>query len=214
MASSAASPSLSLLSLTSKPPPPSSSTTQRLLPSVPNFAPLTLKSLRRNRSVIVRVEDVDADGARQDEYDMDDEEVEEVDNKKDYDVEYDPLAAAIAAASGGAGDGTSRSCRARALCRRRGGTRRWKPPDPDNDVYDFREMYVTPPDTDIYSIPRVLAPMPPKVQPFNPYWLLCVWNTYVPCSGADNGFCFNDVLQVQYIRCAMSDYGCYNVTEP
>jgi len=22
------------------------------------------------------------------------------------------------------------------------------------------------------------------------------------------------MLQVQYIRCAMSDYGCYNVTEP
>ncbi|XP_047071788.1 PLASTID TRANSCRIPTIONALLY ACTIVE protein 6, chloroplastic-like [Lolium rigidum] len=37
-----------------------------------------------------------------------------------------------------------------------------KVPDPDHDVYDFREMYVTPPDTDIYSIPRVLAPMPQK----------------------------------------------------
>ncbi|KAF8706963.1 hypothetical protein HU200_030488 [Digitaria exilis] len=37
-----------------------------------------------------------------------------------------------------------------------------KVPDPDDDVYDFREMYVTPPDTDIYSIPRVLAPMPQK----------------------------------------------------
>ncbi|KAF7058131.1 hypothetical protein CFC21_065258 [Triticum aestivum] len=37
-----------------------------------------------------------------------------------------------------------------------------KVPDPDQDVYDFREMYVTPPDTDIYSIPRVLAPMPQK----------------------------------------------------
>ncbi|CAL4897248.1 unnamed protein product [Urochloa decumbens] len=35
-------------------------------------------------------------------------------------------------------------------------------PDPDDDVFDFREMYVTPPDTDIYSIPRVLAPMPQK----------------------------------------------------
>lgn len=34
------------------------------------------------------------------------------------------------------------------------------------------------------------------------------------CSGADNGFCFDDVLKVEYIRCAMSDYGCYNVTEP
>lgn len=54
-----------------------------------------------------------------------------------------------------------------------------RPPDPDNDVYDFREMYVTPPDTDVYSIPKVLAPMPEK-----------------------------------YIRCAKSDYGCYNVTEP
>ena len=74
-------------------------------------------------------------------------------------------------------------------------------------------MYVTPPDTDIYSIPRVLAPMPQKVQPFNPYWLLC-FGTRMLCSGADNGFCFNDVLQVEYIRCAMSDYGCYNVTEP
>ncbi|XP_039020912.1 uncharacterized protein LOC120152878 [Hibiscus syriacus] len=40
-------------------------------------------------------------------------------------------------------------------------------------------MYVTPPDTDVYSIPKVLAPMPQK-----------------------------------YIRCAVSDYSCYNVTEP
>ncbi|OEL28306.1 hypothetical protein BAE44_0010674 [Dichanthelium oligosanthes] len=37
-----------------------------------------------------------------------------------------------------------------------------KVPDPDDDVFDFREMYVTPPDTDIYSIPRVLALMPQK----------------------------------------------------
>ncbi|TKW07898.1 hypothetical protein SEVIR_7G337900v4 [Setaria viridis] len=37
-----------------------------------------------------------------------------------------------------------------------------KVPDPDDDVFDFREMYVTPPDTDIYSIPRVLAPVPQK----------------------------------------------------
>lgn len=27
-------------------------------------------------------------------------------------------------------------------------------------------MYVTPPDTDIYAIPRILAPMPQKVFPF------------------------------------------------
>lgn len=54
-----------------------------------------------------------------------------------------------------------------------------KPPDPDEDVYDFREIYVTPPDMDVYSIPRVFAPMPQK-----------------------------------YIRCSKSDLGRYNVTEP
>ena len=45
---------------------------------------------------------------------MDDE---EVDNKKDYNVEYDPtLAAAIAAASGGAGDGGHRVRAEQELC--------------------------------------------------------------------------------------------------
>ncbi|BBN19360.1 hypothetical protein MPTK1_8g10030 [Marchantia polymorpha subsp. ruderalis] len=34
--------------------------------------------------------------------------------------------------------------------------------DPDDDVYDFREMYVTPPDTDTYSIPKVVGTMPKK----------------------------------------------------
>ncbi|XP_013604224.1 PREDICTED: uncharacterized protein LOC106311567 [Brassica oleracea var. oleracea] len=191
MPASAASPSLSLLSLTSKPPPPFSAKTHRLLPTVPNFAPLTLKSLRRNRSTIIRVEDADADGGEPDE--------EEVDNKKDYDVEYDPTLAA----SVGAGDGDIAFVQSKSFVSTQGWDSEMvvdyrinedefhkislldcdffirKPPDPDNDVYDFREMYVTPPDTDIYSIPRVLAPMPQK-----------------------------------YIRCAMSDYGCYNVTEP
>lgn len=37
-----------------------------------------------------------------------------------------------------------------------------KVPDPDDDVYDFREMYVTPPDTDVYSIPEVVGEMPKK----------------------------------------------------
>ncbi|EOA38235.1 hypothetical protein CARUB_v10009718mg [Capsella rubella] len=202
MASSAASPSLSLLSFTLKPPSPSS--TQRQFASFRNdncFAPLTLKS-RRGRGIIVKVDDVDGDGGGQDEYDIDDEEVEEVDNKKDYDVEYDPLAAAIAAAGGG-GDGDIAFVQSKSFISTQGWDSEMvvdyrinedefhkislmdcdffirKPPDPDNDVYDFREMYVTPPDTDIYSIPRVLAPMPQK-----------------------------------YIRCAMSDYGCYNVTEP
>ncbi|MBA0612739.1 hypothetical protein Godav_013312 [Gossypium davidsonii] len=135
---------------------------------------------------------------------MDEEEVEELDNKKDFDVEYDPLAAASAAtASSATIDVDIQITESKSFVSTQG----WdsdmvvdyrineeefhkislmdcdffirKPPDPDNDVYDFREMYVSPPDTDVYSIPKVLAPMPQK-----------------------------------YIRCAMSDYGCYNVTEP
>lgn len=131
--------------------------------------------------------------------------MEEVDNKKDFDIEYDPLAAAAAAAAGsdGVGDENISIVQSKSFVSTQGWDSEMivdyrineeefhkisllhcdffirKPPDPDNDVYDFREMYVTPPDTDVYAIPKVLAPMPQK-----------------------------------YIRCAQSDYGCYNVTEP
>ncbi|XP_057814407.1 PLASTID TRANSCRIPTIONALLY ACTIVE protein 6, chloroplastic isoform X2 [Cryptomeria japonica] len=37
-----------------------------------------------------------------------------------------------------------------------------KVPDPDDDVFDFREMYVSPPDIDVYSIPEVVGKMPNK----------------------------------------------------
>ncbi|CAI0608758.1 unnamed protein product [Linum tenue] len=149
---------------------------------------------RNRRAFVPKADDGDADGGGADDYDMDDEEVEEVDNKKDYDVEYDPLA----------GDGDDI---AMVASKNFVSTQGWhsekivdyrideeefhkislydcdffirKPPDPDDDVFDFREMYVTPPDTDVYAIPRVLCPMPQK-----------------------------------YIRCAKSNYGCYNVTEP
>ncbi|KAL5559682.1 hypothetical protein UlMin_035893 [Ulmus minor] len=156
-----------------------------------------------NNSFVVRADDGDADGGGPDDYDMDDEELEEVDNKKDFDIEYDTLAAAAAASASSGGDEDISVEQSKSFVSTRG----WdsetivdyrineeefhkislldcdffirKPPDPDNDVYDFREMYVTPPDTDVYAIPRVLAPMPQK-----------------------------------YIRCAKSDYGIYNVTEP
>ncbi|XP_057447097.1 PLASTID TRANSCRIPTIONALLY ACTIVE protein 6, chloroplastic [Lotus japonicus] len=146
---------------------------------------------------LTRVDDGDADieTAGPDDYDMDDDEVEEVDNKRDFDIEYEP--------SGSGADLDIAVAESKSFVSTQG----WdpetvvdyrinedefhkfslldcdffirKPPDPDNDVYDFREMYVTPPDTDVYSIPKVLAPMPPK-----------------------------------YIRCAQSDFGCDNVTEP
>lgn len=142
----------------------------------------------------MRSDDGDGDGGP-DDYDMDEDEMEELDNKKDYDVEYDPLV--------GAGDEDITMVDSKSFVYTQGWDSEMvvdyridedefhkislmecdffirKPPDPDNDVYDFREMYVTPPDTDIYAIPKVLAPMPQK-----------------------------------YIRCAVSDYGCYNVTEP
>ncbi|GFP80253.1 hypothetical protein PHJA_000168700 [Phtheirospermum japonicum] len=170
--------------------------------------PNTLRTLSVTRPIASRrdfrawADDGDADGGGPDDYDMDDDEVEEVDNKKDFDVDYDTGAALVAAAAGHGGDDIA-MVHSKSFVSTQG----WdsekivdyrinedefhkiclldcdffirKPPDPDNDVYDFREMYVTPPDTDIYAIPKVLAPMPQK-----------------------------------YIRCAQSDYGLYNVTEP
>ncbi|XP_051149903.1 PLASTID TRANSCRIPTIONALLY ACTIVE protein 6, chloroplastic [Andrographis paniculata] len=141
-------------------------------------------------------DDGDADEVGPDDYEMDEDDVEEADNKKDFDVDYDS-----AVGQGGGDDIEMVDSKSFVY------TQGWdpektvdyrineeefhkiclmdcdffirKPPDPENDVYDFREMYVTPPDTDVYSIPKILAPMPQK-----------------------------------YIRCAQTDYGRYNVTEP
>lgn len=153
----------------------------------------------------VRADDGDADGGSPEDYDFEDEEAEEVDNKKDYDVEYDRLLAirSSSSATEEAVDDDIQMVQSESFVANQGWDSEMvvdyrinedefhkislldcdffirKPPDPDNDVYDFREMYVTPPDTDVYAIPKVLAPMPQK-----------------------------------YIRCAKSDYGWYNVTEP
>ncbi|GAB2270401.1 PLASTID TRANSCRIPTIONALLY ACTIVE protein 6, chloroplastic [Dionaea muscipula] len=160
----------------------------------------------------VGVDDGDGDAGGIDEYYLEEDEVEEVDNKKDFDVEYD-AAGVVAGSSSSSSSGASLSVDDGDLeivmVERQSfvSTQGWdpetvvdyriheaefhkiclldcdffirKPPDPDEDVYDFREMYVTPPDTDIYAIPKVLAPMPEK-----------------------------------YICCAKSDYGGYNQTEP
>ncbi|KDP32860.1 hypothetical protein JCGZ_12152 [Jatropha curcas] len=175
-----------------------------LFSSTFKFKPISynfLKPLKKPNLFILKADEGDGDEVGPDDYDMDEEEAEEVDNKKDYDLDYDPSAVVAAANVGGDED------IAMVISKSFVSTQGWdsekivdyrideeefhkislldcdffirKPPDPDNDVYDFREMYVTPPDTDIYAIPKVLAPMPQK-----------------------------------YIRCAMSDYGRYNVTEP
>ncbi|KAL3634788.1 PLASTID TRANSCRIPTIONALLY ACTIVE protein 6, chloroplastic [Castilleja foliolosa] len=160
------------------------------------------RPIASRRDFRVWADDGDADGGEPDDYDMDDDEVEEVDNKKDFDVDYDTGAALVLATDGNGGDDIAMVHSKSFVSTQGWGSEKIvdyrinedefhkiclldcdffirKPPDPDNDVYDFREMYVTPPDTDIYAIPKVLAPMPQK-----------------------------------YIRCAQSDYGLYNVTEP
>ncbi|XP_021902706.1 uncharacterized protein LOC110818229 [Carica papaya] len=198
--------SITTATLFISPPPfthkrPSPSITTNLFPSLKFNSVFTNTTFKHNdRPFIVKADEGDADSGGPDGYDTDEQEVEEVDNKKDYDVEYDPLAAASAAA---AGDGEIAMVQSKSFVHSQGWDSEMvvdyrinedefhkislldcdffirRPPDPDNDVYDFREMYVTPPDTDVYAIPKVLAPMPQK-----------------------------------YIRCAKSDYGCYNVTEP
>ncbi|XP_072955112.1 PLASTID TRANSCRIPTIONALLY ACTIVE protein 6, chloroplastic [Typha angustifolia] len=150
-------------------------------------------------------DDVEAGGS--DDYDMaDEDEVEELDNKMDYDVEYDRLLGSgpisVSPRAGASPDDIEmvptesfvsiQGWDSETVVDYRINEEEFhkisllhcdffirKPPDPDNNVYDFREMYVTPPDTDVYSIPRILAPMPQK-----------------------------------YIRCSKSNFGCYNVTEP
>uniref|UniRef100_A0A453KDK3 Plastid transcriptionally active 6 n=1 Tax=Aegilops tauschii subsp. strangulata TaxID=200361 RepID=A0A453KDK3_AEGTS len=82
-----------------------------------------------------------------------------------------------------------------------------KVPDPDQDVYDFREMYVTPPDTDIYSIPRVLAPMPQKVH-ISCYFLFLV---HVKCIRL---LIVDFLFEIQYVRCVKKNFGRYHVSEP
>lgn len=97
---------------------------------------------------------------------MDEDEVEEVDNKKDFDVDYDTSTAlaAVATAAGNGGDDDIEMVHSKSFVSTQG----WdsekivdyrinedefhkiclldcdffirKPPDPDNDVYDFREV--------------------------------------------------------------------------
>ncbi|KAL8144100.1 hypothetical protein V2J09_017132 [Rumex salicifolius] len=187
--------------------PPSSHLLSLSSPKLYSSKPLHYLSGADSRDFRAFVDDGDADSGGNDDYEMDDDEAEEVDNKKDFDVEYEPLlyssSSFPASSTGAAADVEIEMVQSKSFVSTRG----WdsdmvvnyrineeefhkislmdcdffirKPPDPDNDVYDFREMYVTPPDTDVYSIPKVFAPMPQK-----------------------------------YIRCAMSDYGRYNVTEP
>ncbi|XP_042423945.1 PLASTID TRANSCRIPTIONALLY ACTIVE protein 6, chloroplastic-like, partial [Zingiber officinale] len=201
----------SLHLLPNRPPLPSLPSSHLLLsashPRPPSFAfPLFLlifvTQASKNPPALSAADDDDAEAGATD-YDMDKENVEELDNKKDYDIEYDKiLGVALVSSSADSPDDIEM-----VVVESFVSTQGWesetvvdyhineeefhkirlfhydffirKPPNLDDNVYDFREMYVTPPDTDVYSIPKVLAPMPQK-----------------------------------YIRCAKSNFGSYNVTEP
>ncbi|XP_047330752.1 PLASTID TRANSCRIPTIONALLY ACTIVE protein 6, chloroplastic [Impatiens glandulifera] len=161
--------------------------------SFSSFKPGSFKLTHKRRfDFRTWADDGDADGSGPDDYDIDEEEADEVDNKKDYDVEYEPLASDDITMVTSKSFVSTQGWGSEMIVDYRINEEEFhkislldcdffirKPPDPDNDVYDFREMYVTPPDTDVYAIPNVLSPMPQK-----------------------------------YIRCAKSDYGWYNVTEP
>ena len=71
-----------------------------------NNPSLLLRPPLRSPRHLTRADDDDGDGGGPDHYEMDEDEMEELDNKKDFDIEYDPLvpAAAAAAAASAADD--------------------------------------------------------------------------------------------------------------
>ncbi|TVU27375.1 hypothetical protein EJB05_29980 [Eragrostis curvula] len=182
----------------------------------PPLAPLPRR--RRNVSAAYGDDDMDDDFG---DFDPDDAdgvgEDDDIDNEQDYDVDYDRLLAPVKAQppSFSAEEGDIAMVAAESFVSTQESASDTvvdysidedefhkisllhcdffirKVPDPDDDVFDFREMYVTPPDTDIYSIPRVLAPMPQKVPPININYFL-----------------------LQYVRCTKKNFGRYHVSEP
>lgn len=129
------------------------------------YRPISVVSSRPDFRVWA--DDGDGDSGSPDDYDMDEEEVEEVDNKKDFDVDYDTgsvMGSGTAAAQGGDGDDDIIMVQSKSFISTQG----WdsekivdyrineeefhkislldcdffirKPPDPDDDVYDFREV--------------------------------------------------------------------------
>lgn len=138
---------------------PISMSKPKILHSLPMSRPISSR-----RDFRVRADDGDADGGGPDDYDMDEDEVEEVDNKKDFDVDYDTAAGLVVAVAGGRGEDDIAMVQSKSFVSTQG----WdsekivdyrinedefhkiclldcdffirKPPDPDNDVYDFREV--------------------------------------------------------------------------
>jgi hypothetical protein len=141
-------------------PPPSPSRPLLSLKQATSTYVRPLTPSRRN-PFVARTDDGDAEGGGPDDYDMDEEELEEIDNKEDFDIEYEPLATGSGVDGG---DGDIAMVQSTSFVPTQG----WdsevvvdyrinedefhkislldcdffirKPPDPDNDVYDFREV--------------------------------------------------------------------------
>ncbi|XP_078180661.1 plastid transcriptionally active 6 [Carex rostrata] len=158
--------------------------TLNLTVSLNSIFPLRLheRHLRRDLSVAVGDDGDDFPGA-----DYFDDEIEDADNEQDYEIEYDNIlidgtkqgtgeeTVALAPLSSG-GFVSTVGWEADTMVDYRINEEEFhkislldcdffirKSPDSDDDVYDFREMYVSPPDMDVYSIPKVLTPVPQKL---------------------------------------------------
>lgn len=153
-----------LLTLTFSLPSTSQSSLSSPLKFRPIFNPPVIVSRpSRNNPFLVHSDDGDADGGGPDDFEMDQEELEEVDNKKDFEIEYDPLAAALGLSVSG-GDEDIAMVQSKNFVSTQGWDSEMvvdyrineeefhkislydcdffirKPPDPDTDVYDFREV--------------------------------------------------------------------------
>lgn len=174
--SSAASMRSLLLFLPSPPPTfsPLSSLKTLTLQQNPNpnpkplLSPLTPSNSLRHRRLqhlIPMADDADMDAGGGDDYEMDEEEeVEEVDNKKDFDIEYDRLLGPHPMATAGSSPDDIEMVISESFVSTQGSDEETvvdyrinedefhkislmhcdffirKPPDPDNNVYDFREV--------------------------------------------------------------------------
>jgi len=148
----------SFLFLSSPSLPPLSRTPQPSFFSSFKLKPLILQTTptSRRNPFLTRADDGDVEPAGPDDYEMDDDEMEEVDNKKDFDIEYEANGDVDIAAVQSTGFVSTQGWDPDTLVDYRINEDEFhkislldcdffirKPPDPDNDVYDFREVGAT-----------------------------------------------------------------------
>lgn len=141
--------------LSPPPLPPLSTFTQPSFFPTSKFKHISLQTTSRRNPFLTRIDDADFDSVGPDIYDIDDYEMEEVDNKTDFDIEYEtpPSADADIALAQSTSFVSTQGWDPDTLVDYRINEDEFhkislldcdffirKPPDPDNDVYDFREV--------------------------------------------------------------------------